>query len=81
MKGNITREEAEKRILLAMEDIWSDYLEYNPNAHSLTLFFSQHDNEHHFSAYNACWPEMDGDPAGEDYETPLKFFKIVKEEE
>ena len=33
----ISREEAEKRILLGLEDIWSDYKKYNPAGKSLTI--------------------------------------------
>lgn len=40
MNGNerISREEAEKRILLALEDIWADYMKYNPDGDYLSMY-------------------------------------------
>ena len=78
MKGNITREEAKKRIRLAMEDIWSDYLEYNPDGISLSLYMNRSSGELRFTANNQFWGEMDGEPAGNDHDTPINFCITIE---
>lgn len=70
----ISREEAEKRILLGLEDIWKDYKAYNPDGKSLTIGISEDEEGTIFTAYNCYWDAMNGDPAGEDHETPLRVF-------
>lgn len=70
----ISREEAEKRILLGLEDIWSDYKKYNPAGKSLTIGISEDEEGTIFNCYNCYWEAMDGDPAGEDHEIPLRVF-------
>lgn len=75
----ISREEVEKRIRLAMEDIWSDYLAYNPEGKYLELCMTidpdVEDGNLYFSAVNAYWN------GGEDEGRPVCFrvFKGVEE--
>lgn len=70
----ISRGEAEKRILLGLEDIWADYKKYNPAGKSLCIGISEDEEGTIYTCYNCYWGAMDGDPAGEDYETPLRIF-------
>ena len=70
----ISREEAEKRILLGLEDIWSDYKKYNPAGKSLCIGISEDEENTTFHFYYCYWEAMDGDPAGEDHEIPLRVF-------
>ena len=76
MNGNerISREEAEKRILLGLEDIWADYMKYNPDGKSLCIGISKDEESVTFHAYNCYWEAMDGDPAGEDHDIPMRIF-------
>ena len=70
----ISREEAEKRLLLGLEDIWKDYKEYNQAGRSLSISISEGEGGVTFHAFNEYWGELDGDPAGADHDTPLRIF-------
>lgn len=70
----ISREEAEKRLLFALEDIWSEYKKYNPAGRTLSISISEDEEGITFHAFNEHWGELDGDPAGADHDTPLRIF-------
>lgn len=72
----ISREEVEKRLLLAMEDIWSDYMAYNPEGRYLDISLIRdekvEDGKLFFSVNNRYW--------GEDGVRPVNV-RIFKEAE
>jgi len=51
----ISREEAEKRILLGLEDIWSDYMAYNPEGKYIQMYIIRGENGMAFAAGNSHW--------------------------
>lgn len=64
-----TRETAEKRIALGLEDIWADYTKYNPDGGYLSLTIIKLGEKLYLSASNRYWPN------GADNGMPLQFEK------
>ena len=51
-KEQISREEAEKRILLGLQDIWADYMKYNPDGDYLAMYIVKNQSQK-YVAYGA----------------------------
>ena len=64
----ISREEAEKRILLGLEDIWSDYMAYNPEGTYIQMYIIRDKNGVSISAGNIRWAD--------DKDHPIDLYKI-----
>ena len=75
MNGNerISREEAEKWILFGLQDIWDDYMKYNPDGNYLSLYIIRNKDKNYiaFAAGNEHWSV--------DKEHPIDFSKEEKE--
>lgn len=64
-----TRETTEKRIALGLEDIWADYIKYNPDGRYLSLTIMRAGEKLYMQANNSYWPD------GADNDMPLEFEK------
>ena len=69
MGRSASRETTEKRIILALEEIWEDYMKYNPDGNYLDLTIMRTENGVYFRGNNRYWPD------GEDNHMPLEFGK------
>lgn len=64
----ISREEAEKRILLGLEDIWSDYMAYNPEGGYLEMYIIKDKKGVSIHAGNVHWDE--------DKDHPIDLYEL-----
>lgn len=64
----ISREEAEKRILLGLEDIWSDYMAYNPEGTYIQMYVIRNENSISFHAGNIYYAA--------DKERPIDLYEL-----
>lgn len=78
----MTRKECQKKIFDLMLEIVKVYHEYNPDGQYLALQYNceNDDDVHYIQFNNRCWPAMDGDQPGEDYEKPIDWSSLEMEE-
>ena len=78
----MTRKECEKKISDLMLEIVKVYHQYNPDGRYLALQYNSCDDEdlRDFIQFNnKCWPAMDEDLAGEDFDAPIEWNSLKKE--
>ena len=81
MKKLLTREECENLINEKLHEIVEIYHQYNPEGQYITLYYSDQAEGVFYGFNNRYWDKTVNDegeieqPAGEDYNCPINFWK------
>ena len=73
----MTRADCETRIFYGLQDIWDDYVKYNPNGKYLSLSIMAENGRVVLQANNECWEHDENDMHGNDYDAPVRFCRVA----